>query len=369
MTKVLIMNKNTEQGVLEFLKFLLENKKVKGVFSLKKIDKKGAVAYSLITNPKDLEDAVPFYPLMPVNAGNLLSRFTLNGPPKEPIAAVVKPCELRGFIELIKREQGSLENLLIISSTCGGVYPTKLEIDGTVEKNLSKYWDAVKKGQILNDIRPACKSCEEFTPYVTDITVDILGKNDLDKQCIMFLNTKKGEEIVKSIKADFSDNKIDGSKLDNIREKRGIEKKKLFEEIEKKMNGIDGLIQIFGKCISCHGCSKVCPICYCILCEFESSDSEYGPSNYETELRKRPGLRVPPGTLYYHLGRLTHMGISCVACGACDDVCPVDIPVSMIFKKVGESVQKMFDYIPGKNIEEEIPLITYKKDEFTEFEG
>jgi len=114
--------------------------------------------------------------------------------------------------------------------------------------------------------------------------------------------------------------------------------------------------------------SKVCPICYCTLCEFESPDSEYKPSNYESDLKKRGGLRVPPGTLYFQIGRLDHIAISCVGCGACEDVCPVDIPISIIFKKVGESVQKLFDYIPGRDVEEEIPLLTFEKEEFTEFE-
>ena len=361
MVKALKINQNSEQGVLEFLKFLLEKDKVSGVLTLKKINKNGSVAYSLITDSKELNDAVPFYPLMPVNAGKLLSRFTLLGNPKKPVIAVVKPCELRGFVELIKREQGSFENLYIISSTCGGVFSTKAELDGIVEKNLSKYWDNVKKGDIFADLRPACKACKEFIPYTADITVDLLGKNDID-------NTKKAEELSKDIKGDFLEKEFDRTKLDNICDKRETEKKKLFNDLEKKLNGIDGLIEIFGKCIGCHGCSKVCPICYCKLCEFESPDSEYEPSNYESELRRRGGLRVPPDTLYYQLGRLSHISISCVACGACDDVCPVDIPVSIIFKKIGESVQKIFNYIPGKNIDEDIPLVTFEKEEFTEIE-
>ena len=56
MTKALKINKSTEEGLLEFIKFLLENKKIKGFFSLKKIDEKGIVAYSLITDLKDLKD-------------------------------------------------------------------------------------------------------------------------------------------------------------------------------------------------------------------------------------------------------------------------------------------------------------------------
>ncbi len=114
MTKALKINKNVEQGILELLKFLLESGKVKGVFTLKKISKDGAIAYSLIAKSDELKDAVPFFPLMPVNAGKLLSRFSLKGSSSEPVAAVVRPCELRAFIELVKLEQGSLENIFFI---------------------------------------------------------------------------------------------------------------------------------------------------------------------------------------------------------------------------------------------------------------
>jgi formate dehydrogenase subunit beta len=368
MTKALKLNKSAEEGILEFLRYLLESGKVKGVFTLKRISKNSAIAYSLITNPDELKDAVPFYPLMPVNAGKLMSRFTLKEGTKKPVAAILKPCELRGFVELIKLEQGSLDNLYIISSTCGGVFPSKTEVDKSAEKKLPKYWESVKKGEISPDLRSVCKACEEFTPYTADITFDLLGNNDIDKQSVFYLNTKKGEDLAKDMKGDFSEKELDRKKLDKVNEKRQIEKKKLYDEIDSKMKGIDGLVEIFGRCIGCHGCSKVCPICYCKLCEFESPDSEYSPSNYETELRKRGGIKVPPGTIYFHLGRLTHIGISCVACGQCNDVCPVDIPVADIFKKVGESIQKMFEYTPGKDIEEEIPLVSFKQEEFAEIE-
>jgi len=368
MTKALKLNKNPDQSVIDLLKNLLDNGKVSGVFTLKKIDKNGSVSYSLITKSDELNDAVPFFPLMPANAGKLLSRFTLKESTTEPIAAVVKPCELRAFIELVKREQGNLENIFFISLTCGGVYPLNLAIDGTVERNLSNYWDAVKKVEIPMDLRPACKGCTEFMPYTADITFDLIGNNNLDKQCIAFLNTKKGEEFAKSIKGEFLEKEIENKKLDTLRSKREVEKNKLFNNLDIREKDIDGIIEIFGKCIGCHGCSKVCPICYCKLCGFESSDFEYRPSNYETDLKKRGGIRVPPRTLFYHLGRLDHISISCVGCGMCEDVCPVDIPISVIFKKVGESVQKMFEYIPGETIEEDIPFTTFKEEEFTEFE-
>jgi formate dehydrogenase subunit beta len=369
MTKALVLNKNAEESAKSLLTTLLKKGKIAAVFTLKRINAKGAIAYSLITDPKDLEYAVPFYPFMPVQAGKLLSRLTLKGASKKPVAVIVKPCELRGFIELIKREQGSLENLIVISSTCGGVYPSKMNIDGGITTDLiSVYWAAVKEGEIPADIRPACRSCVEFIPYEADITVDLIGNTNLADQSIWVINTEKGIELLKGLDNTLTEKKLDQKMLQTHTLKRDDERKLLFKAIDAQMNGIDDLEKIFGKCIGCHGCSKVCPICYCTLCEFESPDAEYSPAHYDAELKRRGGMKVPPGTIYFHLGRLTHIGISCVGCGCCEDVCPVEIPVSMIFKKVGESIQDLFDYIPGKNIEEKLPLVTFEKEEFAEIE-
>jgi len=368
MTKALKINKDVEHGLIDVLKFLLEKNKVKGIFTLKKINKEGDVSYSLITSPDDLKDAVPFYPLMPVNAAKILSRFTLKGPSDDPVVAVVKPCELRSFIELVKREQGNLENIFFISSTCGGVFPTSMVTDKSIGKNLSKYFDKTSKPEILDNLRSVCRACEEFIPYNADMTVSIVGDKNIDKKTQILLNTKKAEKLVEGIKGDFIETDLDKKILDSFKEKRIAEKNKLYKEIEAKTKGVGGLVEIFGRCIRCRGCREACPICYCKLCEFDSPDCEYKPSNYEIELKKRGGLRVPPGTIYYHLGRLDHVSISCVGCGSCEDACPVDIPLSIIFKKVGESIQKMFDYIPGKDPKEDLPIATFEKEELTEFE-
>jgi formate dehydrogenase subunit beta len=57
-----------------------------------------------------------------------------------------------------------------------------------------------------------------------------------------------------------------------------------------------------------------------------------------------------------------------VGCGSCEDACPSNIPLSMIYRKVGEDVQEVFNYLPGKNLEEEIPIRTFELDEYTEVE-
>ena len=80
------------------------------------------------------------------------------------------------------------------------------------------------------------------------------------------------------------------------------------------------------------------------------------------------GLRLPPETLLFHIGRMLHMSLSCVSCGACEDACPTSIPVSQIFSLVAERNQKAFEYVPGRSLDEPPPLRVYEEKEFAEVE-
>ena len=126
------------------------------------------------------------------------------------------------------------------------------------------------------------------------------------------------------------------------------------------------MIDIFGKCIGCHGCNAVCPICYCTLCDFDSFNYDYNTPILEKELEEKGALRLPPDTMFFHLGRLSHMSFSCVGCGMCSDVCPASIPVAAVFKKTGEETAGIFDFVAGRRIDEDIPVMIYKEEEFPE---
>ena len=80
------------------------------------------------------------------------------------------------------------------------------------------------------------------------------------------------------------------------------------------------------------------------------------------------GLRLPPETLLFHIGRMLHMSLSCVSCGACEDACPTSIPVAQVFSWVADRNQKAFEYIPGRSRDEPLSLRVYEEKEFEEVE-
>ena len=79
-------------------------------------------------------------------------------------------------------------------------------------------------------------------------------------------------------------------------------------------------------------------------------------------------LRLPPDTLLFHIGRMLHMSLSCVSCGVCEDACPAAIPIAQVFSLVGSRNQETFDYVPGRSLDESLPLRVYEEEEFKEVE-
>jgi len=360
----IILNVGVSEGVTGLLRYLLDSGKVDGVLTTRRIPGSTSFDLALITDSSNLSEADPLAPVMTVNAGQPLSSISLSG---KKLAAVLKPCELRAFCERVKREQGSFENLLTISYTCGGVFPLEKVTAGQIEELMPGYRETVSTGGIPDGTRETCRICEHFIPINSDVTVSVAGQQDLDGKCVMYLNSAKAEAFTEGFDGERNGQEFDPAPLENTLAARKSGKNDLFASMSETSGGLDGLLDLFGKCIGCHGCSRICPICYCLLCDFESSNFDYSTSDCEEYISRKGALRLPPDTILFHLGRLTHMSFSCVGCGMCSDVCPVDIPVAAVFSKTGEKTSALFDYLPGGDVEEPVPVMVFREEELSEF--
>ncbi len=357
------VSKPPDDTLRDMLASLMDKGTVGGVFALA-LTGENSYSYALITNKELLDHVVPTLPLMPANAGRLVSRFTMLEPVKVPIAVIMRPCELRALFELVKLEQARLDNLLFISYTCGGVLEMVVAKDG-LQSKLDGYWKQVKTGGVSEELRNSCRVCENFVPSGADITLALVG-NDNGKQTTVQVNSEKGEEFLAGLSYELTEADPEPEALDSMRKKRAELKPDVFGQFAAEDMGMAGLTALFGRCIGCHACGNACPVCYCSSCHFDAAESEFDPSTLEMELTNRGALRLPTGTLYYQVGRLLHVSISCVGCGMCSDVCPVDIPVASIFTKLAGSVQGMFNYVSGRSVEEKIPTSTFEMEELEE---
>jgi ferredoxin len=95
----------------------------------------------------------------------------------------------------------------------------------------------------------------------------------------------------------------------------------------------------FQKCIKCYGCRNICPVCFCKECSLEH------PDLLETG-------RLPPEVPLFHLIRAVHMAGRCVECGLCEEVCPAEIPLRLLYRKANEIVKEMFGYEAGTSADQ-----------------
>ncbi len=99
----------------------------------------------------------------------------------------------------------------------------------------------------------------------------------------------------------------------------------------------------FSKCVKCYGCRDICPMCFCKECSLECED-----------LISKGDL--PVDIPVFHLTRAMHMADRCVDCGLCDEACPSDIPLRLLYKKTSQIMNTEFGFTSGINKNERSPL-------------
>jgi formate dehydrogenase subunit beta len=108
---------------------------------------------------------------------------------------------------------------------------------------------------------------------------------------------------------------------------------------------LDFWLNEFDRCIRCYACRQVCPGCYCTTCMFERDDG----------LWVDIGIELPQKHVF-HLGRAFHLAGRCVECDECERVCPMDLPLSFLNRRLVKEIEDLFGHRAGRE-EVRTPLL------------
>lgn len=272
-----------------------------------------------ITSPEQVDQVV----WNPLCAQNLASYLPSQ---KKKVAVAVKGCDSRTIVQYMQEGLIDRNNVVIIGIPCKGTVSKKKvqkAIGNEPVEEVIFTNDSIKvktpsgeKTLALADVCPTkCTSCQFPTPIVYDqLTGDAI----------------KSDKPPESVYADVAE--LEGKTLE--------ERKAYFASQ-------------FDKCIRCYACRNACPMCVCQdSCIAETRDPHW--------ITQRNSLDEK---VMFHMIHALHLAGRCVECGECERVCPMEIPVAKLKKKINKEMKDLFDYTPGVNPEDKPPMYTFNVDE------
>jgi formate dehydrogenase subunit beta len=370
-----VENGNLLAGLREFLRQVLARPEIAAVLVPCQLPMKAMVMPTLVSDPERLTAANPLAPAFPLNAARMVSRLTR----KEAggtIVAVMRSCEIRAFVELVKLRQARHEELIIVGIDCLGAYATKdflKFVDTDVEALTGRFVESALGGQdgAVDEVRlaPACEVCTDFVPNGADLVIGLLGA-DTGGALPLTAVTEAGETLLAQL--DLPAGKLPEGReaaVADLVEKRRAQREAMGEATRALTDSLEKLTTYLAACVNCYNCRVACPVCYCRECVFVTDVFDHEPCQYLGWAHRKGAVKMPTDTVFYHLTRLAHIGTACVGCGQCSNACPNDIPLAQLFITASAPVQEAFDYHPGRSLDEKPPLAEFREKEFEEVVG
>jgi len=373
--KIDVKDKDILGSLQAFFKNVLETDQIQSLLVPQHLPMKNMVMPTLVTDPNHLNGVDPLSPAFPLNAAKIVSRLTRK-PMGAKVAAVLRPCEIRAFVELVKLKQGRTEEVILIGVDCLGAFQNKdyFQLVGqkAAESTVVFYENVLRdKGTEIEglDLAPACKACEYPVADNADILIGLYGL-DIDQFLLVQSQSEAGDQILKQMNLSITDSpRARQDAINAVITQRTKYRDEMFARTREATDSLEKMSTYFATCVNCYNCRVACPVCYCKECVFLTDVFNHDPSQYLQWANRKGIIKMPTDTLFFHLTRLAHMSTACVGCGQCSNACPNDIPVVELFRTVAHTTQQAFEYEAGKSIGQEPPLAVFYEDEFPEVVG
>ncbi|MDU9375561.1 hypothetical protein McpSp1_01380 [Methanocorpusculaceae archaeon Sp1] len=367
-------------AVTAILKYMLDNKVVDAVLTVKKGRDVYEAVPVLVHSSEELSKTAGSLHCGTVLLPKIIKKY-LDGARDMKIAVTCKGCDAKAMYELAKRQQINMDNIFMIGLNCGGsVTPimartmiaekyglnpndiVKEEIDKGQFIVITK--DGEHKGISIDELeehglgrRANCQRCETKIPRQADIACGnwgVIGEK-AGKTTFVEICSEKGAAVfdaaVKSGVLQTSAPEAKGlevrGKIENVMMKMGKKnQEKQFAALGEGSTRLSYIMAESSRCIKCYGCIENCPICYCVECSTKKPHLV------------RPGV-IPPDFMFQMI-RFAHIADSCVNCGQCSELCPMNIPNSLFMHAQQVELEKMFGHKPGYDMT--MPVLSFAEE-------
>lgn len=112
----------------------------------------------------------------------------------------------------------------------------------------------------------------------------------------------------------------------------------------------------FARCLRCYACRAVCPLCYCAVCVAERNRPQAVPVPIE-----------PRGNTIWNAARALHLAGRCAGCDECARVCPAEVRLDLLNRRLALEVERRFGYRSGEDPQAVPPLDTFRPEDPEEF--
>jgi len=330
-------------------KSILEKGKVKYIIGYKKKNNFYLSVPAFIEKVNEIDqliwDPTCVYNLVRYLRDEKLRKERQKNPDTRPVGVIVKGCDSRSINVLLQEKFIKREDVFIIGVTC--------EKSGVIdEKKLNKKFEGncIKKIEFNEDNNYVITletgtTTVPYKEFLADRCVDCSHNTPLVYDVLM------GKKVERSVSEPFKSL----GRFESI----STEEKWIFWKKE------------LDKCIRCYACRSVCPMCYCDECVVDSINLAVNPdTTAEEKAQKIRWVEKSPvrsENFNYHLIRALHLAGRCTDCGECERVCPVDIPLRYLNKKMEKEANEQFGYIAGIDPEKPALVSCFKDDDPQDF--